>query len=114
MMVLTVLCVFIVYLFTCKVFATVVIVVPTIFVFFKDMKEKENEKKWMYFWLLFSFLTIFSNVLCRIKYFSIVKIAICYFFAFFDKDHYLEKGFEYIEGGLAKAASKYMDLCKEN
>lgn len=114
MMVLTVLFVFIVYLLTRQHFPIVVIIVPTVFMFFRDMNKKQEEKKWMYFWLLFSFLTIFAKLFSRIKYFDIVKVAICYFFAFFDKEHYLEKGFEYIESGLKMAAEKYMSLCKEN
>lgn len=112
-MALTVVLVLIVYCFTRKVFATVVIVIPTVFVFFKDVHKKENEKKWMYYWLLFSFLTIFAPLLSRIKYFTFIKIAICYYFAFFDKDNYLQKGFEYLEGGLQKAGEKYMALCEE-
>ena len=46
--------------------------------------KKEKEKKWLYFWLLFSFLTMFAPLLNRIKYYSIVKVVICYFFMIFD------------------------------
>lgn len=110
---LTVVLALIVIAFTRKVFATVVILVPTVFMFFKDTQAGENGEKWMYYWLLFSFFSIFSSFFSHFKYFDILKIAIFYFFAFFDKENYLKKGFEYIKDGLMKAVDKYMDLCKE-
>ena len=97
-MILTVLLVFIIYVCIRSVFITV---------FFRDIHNKVNEKKWMYYWLFFAFLTIYSNVLSHIKYFNLIKIALCYFFAFFDQDNYLEKGFVYIQEGLMMAVEKY-------
>lgn len=112
-MILSVVLALIVIAFTRKVFATVVILVPAVFMFFKDSQAGENQEKWMYYWLLFSFFSIFSSFFAHIKYFGIVKIAIFYFFAFFDKEDYLKKGFDYVRDGLMKAIDKYMDLCKE-
>lgn len=113
LMILTVLLVLIVYVCIRRVFITVAIVVPTAFVFFRDIHSKVNEKKWMYYWLFFAFLTIYSNVLSHIMYFNLIKIALCYFFAFFDQDNYLEKGFVYIQEGLMKAVEKYKSICQE-
>lgn len=113
LMILSVVLALIVIAFTRKVFATVVILVPAVFMFFKDSQAGENQEKWMYYWLLFSFFSIFSSFFAHIKYFGIVKIAIFYFFAFFDKEDYLKKGFDYVRDGLMKAIDKYMDLCKE-
>ena len=112
-MILTVLLVFIIYVCIRRVFITVAIVVPTAFVFFRDIHNKVNEKKWMYYWLCFVFLTVYSNVVSHIKYFDLIKIVLCYFFAFFDQDNYLEKGFVYIQEGLMMAVEKYQTLCQE-
>ena len=113
MMVIAVVLVLLTYVFTRKCFCTVVIIVPAVFLFFRDVHEKKNEKKWLYFWLLFSFLTMFAPLLNRIKYYCIVKVVVCYFFMIFDKEGYLEKGFKYIEEGLNAAVTKYMSYCEK-
>lgn len=113
MMILTVILVLLAYVCLRRAFVTVVIIVPTMFVFFRDVYNKVNDKKWMYYWLFYTFLTIYSNVLSHIMYFDLIKIALCYFFAFFDKDNYLEKGFVYLQEGLKKAIEQYMSFCQD-
>ena len=87
------------------------VVVPTVFFFCKDIHEQKDLKKWLYYWMFFSLLTVFTGFLSHIFYFDIVKIAICYYFAFFDKECYLEKGFTYVADGLAAAIEKYKGMC---
>ena len=110
MMVLSVLLVFVVYIFTRRVFANVVVIVPTFF-FVKDLHEGKNEKKWMYYWMLFSLLAVYSNILSHIYYFGLIKVAICYYFAFFDKECYLEKGVNYLYDGICAALEKLKTTC---
>ncbi len=111
LMILSALLALLVLIITRRVFATVVVVVPTVFFFCKDIHEQKDLKKWLYYWMFFSLLTVFTGFLSHIFYFDIVKIAICYYFAFFDKECYLEKGFTYVADGLAAAIEKYKGMC---
>lgn len=111
MMILSVLLALVVYIITRRIFANVVVIVPTFFFCVRDLHEGKNEKKWMYYWMLFSLLSVYSNILSHIYYFGVIKVAICYYFAFFDKECYLEKGVNYLYDGICTALEKLKTTC---
>ena len=111
LMILSLLIVFVVYIITRRAFATVVVIIPTFYFCIKDFHNQENMKKWMYYWMLFSLLAVYNNILSHIYYFPLIKVAICYYFAFFDKEGYLEKGFNYICDGIYAAIDKLHMSC---
>ena len=79
-----------------------VLIIPVFFAFASDIINKEHEKKWMYYWICFSIIMIFSDILNLIPFFSYIEIAVSYYFAYFDKEGWFESKMDLLVAYAAK------------
>ena len=111
MMILTAVVLLLLFIFTRNIgFDNLVVMVPISIVFLRDVSSGSVKKNWVYFWIFFSFLLVYSRVLSLFKFFGLVKVIICYYFAFLDKENYLEFAFLYVVNGWKQLVEKYFCL----
>lgn len=67
-----------------------VLMLPIVWAFLHDILNKQHEKKWVYYWMCFSIITLYSKLLNLIPFFGYIEVAACYYVVFFDKESLFE------------------------
>lgn len=83
-----------------------ILVLPTVGAFLHDILNKQHEKKWVYYWMCFSVITLYSKLFNLIPFFGYLEVAACYYIVFFDKEslfeNYMDKLVSWVDNQFTK------------
>lgn len=87
-----------------------VLALPTVGVFLHDILNKQHEKKWVYYWMCFSIITIYSRLFNYIPFFGYIEVAACYYVVFFDKESLFESNMDKLVAWLSNQLKRLLTL----